>query len=385
MTSRRQFVLSGAAMTVSAGCAGTGPSPSSQPGIVNVPGARPSDWETAAPDSQGITAAAMSDVLEAGAQVRGLRSLLVVRNGVLIGERYYAGASASDVLAINSVTKSVCSMLVGQALQRRALPGLGAPVRSLIPEALAQVPGSAAADVMLEQILTGRSGVAFDWQTHTGALMSAPDPVRFVLGLPADPATPPGWTYNDAAVCLVAPILAHAQGMDLASLAARDLFAPLGIQRFWWLRDRMGNAFSFGGLGLRTRDLMKLAWVMLDGGKWQGASVLPPVWISESTRPRGPASWKVAPVSNIGYGYLWFTGTLHGKQIALGWRYGGQFALLVPELKLAVATAGDFAAHRRAEKPDGCGHGSGCTRRATRDLSATGRAQSSSELARLAS
>ncbi len=40
-----------------------------------------------------------------------------------------------------------------------------------------------------------------------------------------------------------------------------------------------------------------------------------------------------------GYGLLWFTGRLHGQRVAWAWGYGGQFALLVPELKLAVATA----------------------------------------------
>jgi CubicO group peptidase (beta-lactamase class C family) len=339
MTSRREFIVSGAALALStSGCAGRNPM-GRQGAVVDVPAARPSDWQTASPDSQSVASSAIADVLQAGAGVQGLRSLLVLRNGVLIAERYYGGASASDVLAINSITKSVSSMLVGQALQRGTLPRLDAPLRTLIPEALAQVPGSAAAHVTLEQILSGRSGLAFDWTTQTRVLATAADPVRYALSLPPDTVTPPRWSYNDAAVSLVAPILARAQGADLATLAARDLFLPLGIQQYSWRRDRMGNPIAFGGLGLRTRDLMKLAWVMLDGGKWQGTVVLPPAWIVESTRRHGPSAWGVPPISSMGYGYLWFTGTLHGKQVVLGWGYGGQYALLVPELKLAVGTA----------------------------------------------
>lgn len=301
-----------------------------------VDGATPFEWPTAPPESQGLLPVA--EVLRDGAGVPGLRSLLVARNGVLVGERYYAGASATDLLAINSVTKSVSSMLVGLALRKGAITGLDEPVARLIPDAAAKAPGSAWAELTLAQILGGRTDLAFPL-SRGRELMNAPDLARFVLGLPAEVPVPSGWSYNDAAVALIAPILARAQGLDLAALAAPELFAPLGIERFNWVRDRQGSALAFGGLALRTRDLLKLAVLMLDGGQWRGASVLPAAWVAGSTQTRSPASWQVAPAESVGYGRLWFTGTLHGRRVVWGWGYGGQFALWVPELRLAVATA----------------------------------------------
>ena len=56
-------------------------------------------------------------------------------------------------------------------------------------------------------------------------------------------------------VSLVAPILARAQGMDLAALAATHLFAPLGIGEFGWARDRKGNTLAYSGLWLRAQDI----------------------------------------------------------------------------------------------------------------------------------
>jgi len=308
-------------------------------GRVHAADAAPFEWPTVAPpESQGLSPAAMADALRDGAGVPGLRSLLVARNGVLVGESYYAGASATDLLAINSVTKSVSSMLVGLALQKSAITSLDEPVARLIPDAAAKAPASAWSELTLAQILGGHTGLGFAL-TRARELVTAPDLAKFVLGLPAEVAVPSGWSYNDAAVALIGPILARAQGADLAALAARDLFAPLGIERFNWGRDRQGNALAFGGLALRTRDLLKLTVLMLDGGRWRGAAVLPAAWVAESTQTRGPVTWQLAPVENIGYGRLWFTGTLHGRQVVWGWGYGGQFALWVPELKLAVATA----------------------------------------------
>jgi CubicO group peptidase (beta-lactamase class C family) len=337
MTTRRQFVVQGAAATLAGVLVRPFAQPTAGPVVETVADAKAAEWDVGPSQDHGIPAAAMESTLEAGAALAGLRALVVVRDGVLIGERYYAGTTESDVLAINSATKSVTSLLVGLALQRGTL-GLRRTVRDLLPEDVAKVPDSPAADVTLEQILSGRTGLEFPW-TRYRELLTNPDPVGYALSLPLVRPNPPGWSYNDAMVSLLAAILARAEGLELAKLAARDLFVPLGIERFSWGRDQRGGAVANAGLALRTRDLAKFAWIMINAGKWRDQPVLQPQWPAQSTEPRGSAFWQVTPVKNVGYGYLWFTGSLHGRRVAWAWGYAGQFALLVPELRLAVATA----------------------------------------------
>jgi CubicO group peptidase (beta-lactamase class C family) len=337
MRFRRDFIIGGAAAAIIAlrqSISGQ----SSSPANVTATGSKPSDWEAASPKSQDMSASAVVAALESGEKIAALRSVVVVRNGFLVAERYYAGAVISDLRAVNSATKSISSMLVGLALKRKTIASLGETVSRLIPDAVAKVPDSPAANVTLEQILTGRSGLEFPW-TRYREIIDAPDPVEFILSLPPGTPAKSGWTYNDAMVSLLSPILAQAEGIELSALATRDLFVPLGIEQFTWVRDQKGNAIPNAGLALRTRDLAKVAWVMLNQGMWRHVKVLPREWTVESIKRRGPADWQVPPVTNIGYGYLWFSGTLHGHGVAWGWGYGGQFALLVPSLKLAIATA----------------------------------------------
>lgn len=296
------------------------------------------DWEVVAPETGGLRAGDVADTLNAGASLPGLRALLVSHRGVLVAERYYAGAGPEDLQPINSATKSVCSMLVGLALRDGRIKNLDETVAQLLPEATLEVPDSPARSVTLRQILCGRSGLAFD-PMHFGQLAAAKPLVRYALSRPAIPVAAPGWSYNDAMVALIAPILARAQGADLAVLAARDLFDLLGIQNFEWRRDRDGNPLAPAGLTLRPRDLLKLSALMIEGGRWKGRQVLPESWVTQSLTPQGPATWRAGSVADVGYGLLWFTGRLQGHRVAWAWGYGGQFALLAPELKLAVATA----------------------------------------------
>lgn len=281
---------------------------------------------------------AVAETLQAGTEVPGLRALVAVRHGELFAERYYGGATSQSLQPINSATKSVCSMLVGLALREGSLKSLDQSVAQLLPDAAAEQPDSPAAALTLRQILSGRSGLAFD-PMRFGQLAAARPLPRFVLSQPPLPAGPSGWTYNDALVALIAPILRRAQGADLDVLAQRQLFGPMGIERFQWQRDGDGNPLAPAGLALRPRDLLKLALLMAAGGQWQGRQLLPAAWVAESLTPLGPATWRAAPVTELGYGLLWFTGQLHGQRVAWAWGYGGQFALLAPELGLAVATA----------------------------------------------
>jgi len=332
LTSRRSFLALGLPITLGA-CASTSPSRSDE---ALVEGAVADEWETAPAGSHGIPSSVMDAVLEQGSATPGLTSLVVIRHGVLIGERYYRGASAPQLLPVRSVTKSIASMVVGLAVERGSIRSVHEPLSRLLPEALARVPDSPLANLTLEQILQGRTGLPQGFEN--AAVIESPDPVALALGMRPVQAASSGWTYNDAAVGLLSPILARAEGQDLAAIAARDLFRPLGIQRYAWRRDRQGRPLSYGGLALRSRDLAKIAWTMAEGGVWRGRPVVPRAWVDRSTTRQGPVTWQFASITNSGYGYLWFTGQMSGQPIAYGLGYGGQFALFAPGLRLAIAS-----------------------------------------------
>lgn len=283
-------------------------------------------------------ATTLDDALAGGAKVPGLRAVVVMRDGDVIGERYDGGAGADDLQPLNSVTKSVVSLLVGLAVERRRL-ALDAPLKTLLPEAFAEQPESVFADVTLAQVLAGRTGIGFDVFRGNRELGSAADPVRHTLALPRVPVAPSGWSYNDAAVGLLAPLLERVEGQDTAALAERALFEPLGITRHAWRRDRGGRPMAYGGLALRPRDLARVAALAVDGGRWRDRQVVPSAWMARATTAHGPADWRLPPIGDVGYGDLWFTGTLDGRRVAWGWGYGGQFAFAVPDLRLAIATA----------------------------------------------
>ena len=120
-------------------------------------------WRTAAPAEQGMDAAVVDDldaiVPDGYPQVR---SVLVVRHGYLVVERYWHGVKAGDGHDVRSVTKSFVSALVGIALRDRQLQGLDQTVGELLADHLPATADPRLRQVTLKQLLTMTSGLAGD-------------------------------------------------------------------------------------------------------------------------------------------------------------------------------------------------------------------------------
>ncbi|WP_332879526.1 serine hydrolase domain-containing protein [Massilia sp. S19_KUP03_FR1] len=284
----------------------------------------------------------MQALLDDGAANPFLYSMLVVRNGQLIGERYYGGAKSSDLRGVASVTKTVSSMLIGQALAEGKIASTTDTLSKLLPNELAKTPNAYAAGISLQQLLDMRGGQEWNEPTRQYDATGASDLTAFALALPSDGrGRGTRWNYTTASSHLMSPILRDACGMDELALATTKLFEPLGIRRSAWSRDAVGTVHGSFGLQLRTRDVMKLAWMALQAGQWQGRSIVPASWLADSHAPHVTKLGDSGALENIGYGNLWWSGTMAGFSVNLAWGYGGQFALIVPKLNLAIATSAE--------------------------------------------
>src|SRR5260221_117996 len=97
-----------------AGCGSTPVEPVSLDGAGYWPAA---EWRRATPEQVGLDAGRIAGLVARlrSNQVPSIHSLLVVRHGYLAVEEYFNGSTAESVHTLQSVTKSVTSLLVGIA------------------------------------------------------------------------------------------------------------------------------------------------------------------------------------------------------------------------------------------------------------------------------
>lgn len=144
------------------------------------------------------------------------------------------------------------------------------------------------------------------------------------------------FTYNSGASHLLAAVLRKVTGQSLEEYAQEKLFIPLGIQRWTWAKLKDGHHNGAAGLQLRARDLAKLAVLWQQQGRWQQQQLVPASWMLTASEPSWQFTSKVGGLDLQGYGYLWWLARHNNRIIQLGWGYGGQFVLTLPEQDLTL-------------------------------------------------
>jgi CubicO group peptidase (beta-lactamase class C family) len=271
-----------------------------------------------------------------------VHSVLVVRHGYVVTEAYYQTYRPETLHIQYSCTKSFTSALVGIALDRRLIPGVRTPVRSLLPtRTFAQ--SDARKDAMtLENLLTMSSGL--DWTEGDPLIMQmvrSQDWVAFMLDRPM--AEDPGSRFNYCSGCshILSAIVQQATNGDSLGFARRELLEPLGIANARWDVDRSGIPIGGWGLYLTPRDMAKLGYLYLNDGEWDGKQIVPSAWVRASVEPH---LQHVEADGDLGYGYQWWTYPRLGAYLARG--RAGQLIFVLPQLDSVAVFTSDIPGDR---------------------------------------
>jgi CubicO group peptidase (beta-lactamase class C family) len=119
-------------------------------------------WRTAEPEQVGIPSSVLARVGErvAAGTWRGLDSFLVIRRGYLVHERYYGASFRDDAHTMQSVSKSVTSLVAGIAADSGAFD-IDRPVVSILPEYATASRDPRLSAVTGRHLLEMRSGIDF--------------------------------------------------------------------------------------------------------------------------------------------------------------------------------------------------------------------------------
>jgi len=318
--------------------------------VYQVPEELGDGWRTSSLDAAGIDTKMITLLTNQimNGQYRGIRGMLIVKNGALVHEVYFERFNRRDTLnALYSVTKSVTSALIGIAIEEGFIDGVDVTLPSLLPEYADRMGDEGKHDITLEHLLTMTSGLEWDEWTHPYAnpknssfyLFRATDWMAYVISKPLMDTPGTQFVYNTGAVHLLSAVIKQTTGQHADQFARKHLFGPLDIGSYSWPSDPQGytnTGGSFGGLSLRARDLAKFGYLFLNRGRWNGKQVVPEAWVESSTLPRVDLD----AGSLVSYGYLWWVGTYTIKGHELDYiearGLGGQLISLVPELDLMV-------------------------------------------------
>jgi CubicO group peptidase (beta-lactamase class C family) len=224
-------------------------------------------------------------------------AFVVLHDGQVVAERYYAGMTAGTRHLIMSVSKSILSC-VAAVLTDRGLLDLRAPVTTYVPE----VSDSGYAGATIRDLLDMRTGVAFR-ETYTALDAEVRVMERSMGWRPAQPGDPAGaypylatlgsagphggeFTYRSADSDMLGWACERASGVRIADLISALIWQPIGAEHDAEITcDPLGTAIPDGGISATARDLARFGQMLVDDGVARGRAVVPEAWLADVRQP----------------------------------------------------------------------------------------------------
>ncbi len=296
------------------------------------------------PDSYGFAGESRSvEDWIARSQTTGL---IVIKDGVIVHERYLRGNGQDTQSIAMSLSKSFVSALVGRAVED-GLIDISRPVESYAP-ALAE---GGYKGVTVKNVLQMSSGIGFN--EDYGDLNS--DIVRYIIQILRGSVAeftahlkndiPQGTLnrYVSADTQVLGLVLEGATGKPLADYFNEILWSKLGTEAdAFWLADQKGEAVAAGGLNAVLRDYARFGLLYLNEGRNQsGEQIVPVDWVRASTTPDAehlmPGRDDGFGGKSYGYGYQWWIPPERKGGDFTGVGIYGQFIYVNPERRVVIA------------------------------------------------
>lgn len=284
---------------------------------------------------------------------------VVIRHGYLVLEVERGNNARTDSGRVASVSKAICATVLAiaseQSQQGRTPKKMtfDDPAFQFIPWAH-PLSDSRKAKITVKQLFNHTSGLCPE---ATGAPNDGA--WEYILGhsgddrtakLAFDPGTACG--YSTHALAHAALVCETVTGTPYDQFAIKELFKPIGVERWWFQYYDGGEKYGrhpSHGMGMPARDLARIGYCMLRGGRWKDQQVIPK-WFVEHTATathdvKTPElRWKLNPqVFSHGWelpARHWPRSGRDGAGIPVDAREkpgsGGQIIAFVPSLDLVV-------------------------------------------------
>lgn len=273
---------------------------------------------------------------------RQLNCVLVCRKDSILASQYFNGYDENTGNVINSVAKSIMSIITGLALEKGLIDSLDTPVYKWIPE-FGEGRDMFHKAIRLRHLLTMTSGIYWNGGIHyhcpmMDQLRRSDNWISHIADCAVTEIPGSKYVYKEWDVILLAKILDSACG-DLYDFLDEYLYGPLDIKSERWYKSPCGIYYSVGDgndegpqesrAKLTASDMLKIGQLFLHGGIYNGKRIIAEQYIREAVSPAIPDA-----EYGLGYGYLWWLGN--------GWYgcrgFGGQSITVVPDKEAVIVT-----------------------------------------------
>jgi len=283
-----------------------------------------------------------------------ITSIAIAYEGNLVYENYYNESCDSTLHNTRSATKTITGALIGCLIDDNKIESEKTYASKYSKRENIYYPDSRKDSITIEDLLTMSSILECDdWNElsrgNEERMYLIEDWVKFYWDLPIKGY--PEWTtkpeeseygrdfsYCTSGVVVLGDIINTITG-NLELYADQAFFNKLGIEKKHWQITPIGIPMTGGGLGLRSRDLLKIGQLYLNKGIWNDKRIISEEWVGKSVSPKAVMPEEYGSIS---YGYLWWLSEFSHERAYYMTGSGGNKVTIFPNLELVVVLTSTY-------------------------------------------
>tara|TARA_B110000208_G_scaffold6_1_gene3 strand:+ start:172 stop:1383 length:1212 start_codon:yes stop_codon:yes gene_type:complete len=234
------------------------------------------EWSEIAAAAAQLDQTKIDRLFDLSFQDSATQGVVLIKNGLLVGERYADGFSTDSYGTSWSMAKSFYAALIGISIDRGEIMSLDDPVALYL-----EYFNDERRDITLRDLLNMTSGLDFPDHEHEDMFFSA-DHLDYARNVGVEKQAGLMFEYNNVNSMLLADILLQATGVAADTLLRERIFDKIGLDDVTLWQDSAGNPLTYCCVDTTARQYARFGLLFARDGNWNGEQIIPKQFVDET-------------------------------------------------------------------------------------------------------
>jgi CubicO group peptidase (beta-lactamase class C family) len=234
------------------------------------------DWAEANPQQVSIDPLKVQTLFDMAFADQATQGVVLIKDGLLIGERYAQGFDSHSPATSWSMAKSFYAAVVGTAIDRGEIGGLDDKVSKYLSYF-----GDDRGDITLRHLLNMTSGLEMPSHEHEHMFFTE-DHLAYAKAVGVEKSPGQLFEYNNVNSMLLSDILFQATGAPADALLRDRILAKIGMTNVNLWQDAVGNPLTYCCIDTTARQYARFGLLFARGGLWRDQQLISKSFIDET-------------------------------------------------------------------------------------------------------
>ena len=228
------------------------------------------------PEEMGVSQLDIDNLFNLSFEDESTQSVVLLKNGYLIGERYADGFNKDSYGTSWSMAKSYYAALILISIDRGEIKSLDEKASNYLPFF-----DDERSVITIRQLLNMSSGLQYPDHQHE-TMFFRKDHLEYSRNIRLEKEPDTLFEYNNVNSMLLGDILFQATGKKADVLFEERILEPLGIDDYKLWKDEKGNVMTYCCVDMSARDYSKLGLLFARDGKWNDEQIVSKEFVDET-------------------------------------------------------------------------------------------------------